>query len=73
MTPITETRTRSLYGDLDSFRSNSLKPPVLPPQGKTLHGAPSGRNTGDPFKRAVRLQTIMDGLADVSKSQWRRA
>ena len=34
---------------------------------------PRCEQAGDPFKRAVRLQTAMDGLAGMSKSSWRRA
>ena len=34
---------------------------------------PCCAQAGDPFERAVRLQAIMDGLANVSKSTWRCA
>ena len=34
---------------------------------------PCCAQAGDPFERAARLQTAVDGLADMSKSSWRRA
>ena len=53
--------------------SSSRLPRLLRCPNAHFFFLPCCAQAGDPFERAVRLQAIMDGLANVSKSTWRCA